>query len=195
MSTADDFKAPRLFNDKAATLLRRSFMEQVRQGLGALVEWNRESGWDSVHVGPDEESVHAAVLTVRFFVQDNERISLCNMAQLYARLTVGREHADRALELRRRFNEMLDHPTNIAIEEARTLTHRDVMDLFLYGWLSHANHQKAEIMRDLRGTPFFPILQADFAYVVQFLIRTVEGMSQENRHILELRDSSSRSTC
>lgn len=64
------------------------------------------------------------------------------------------------------------------------------MDLFLYGWLSHANAKKARIMRDLKETPCFPILRADFARIVHALIHTVAAMGDENDRILAIGENS-----
>ena len=194
MSILEDLETLRLFNEKASRLQRSAFVKQIEQGLGAIVEWKATSGWDAVHVGPNEESTDAAVLTMRFFVQNNERISLANMAELYQRLTFGRAHADRALAVRQRFNEVLDQPTNTGIQDDRPFTYREVMDLFLYGWLSHAKPDKAQIIQGLSQSPMFPIVQAEFAQVVLWLIQVVRAMSVENQKLLEIATASPSGT-
>jgi hypothetical protein len=186
MTSNEDLDTLMLFNEKVEKLLRGSFRAQASKGVGALVEWKRQTGWDSVYVGPSEESSDAIVLTIRFFIQDNEKISLRNMAELYRRLPVARAEADHCLELRDRLNAFLDRQTNVSIREEGPLTFREVIDLFVYGFLSHANKEKAAIMRDLSATPMFPIAEADFAHILNAMIRTLRRMSSFNRSIIEI---------
>ena len=73
-----------LFNEKVDVLKNSRYLQELLKDPGsAIVEWQREKGWDSVFVGPQEESVCALILTLRFFMQNNESISVHNMAQLY----------------------------------------------------------------------------------------------------------------
>lgn len=185
MGDQEDIDTLRLFNDKVEKLFRGTFNTQAGQGVGAMLEWREGEGWESIHIGPNEESVDAIALTLRFFIQDNESTSLHNMAALYSRLTVACDLRKQWLELRQRLNDFLDSPTNIALEETKRLSHRQVLELFMYGSLSHANPTKARTMEMLSQTPMFPILQTDFVQVVTVIIRILERMRMINRDIIQ----------
>lgn len=185
MAHQGDIETLESFNDKVEELLRLSFSSQARQGIAAMLAWQEQRGWEAIHVGPNEESVKAVVLTMRFFIQNNEPISLHNMAKLYARLTVAQDLGLQCLKLRQRLNEFLDLSTNVGIEEGKLLTHRQVLDLFFYGWLAHSNDpEKARTMKFLRQTPMFPILQVDFTQILGTIMQIVRRMSIVNTDIL-----------
>ena len=82
---ADALKTLQLFDEKADELPSPRFFDQARGG-GAILEFTRDAGWEAAHVGPDEESTRALVLTLRLFMQNNDRLSLHRMAGLYASL-------------------------------------------------------------------------------------------------------------
>ena len=63
----DDLK---LFNEKAAWLLSSSFADaMLRKGSGFMFSWKAGEGCEAVLVGAEGESVDAAFLTLRMFLQ------------------------------------------------------------------------------------------------------------------------------
>jgi malonyl CoA-acyl carrier protein transacylase len=74
----------RLFNRKAELLTQRSFFaHMVSDGSNVGVKWDRGAGWESSFTGPDDESIEASVLTIRQFMQNNDPISIHNVAEAY----------------------------------------------------------------------------------------------------------------
>ena len=71
----------KLFNEKADKLESLSFTYGLADN-GVTISAKIGQAVESHRQGPDEESTDAFVLTMRFFVQDNESISLRNMAKL-----------------------------------------------------------------------------------------------------------------
>ena len=63
---------------------------------------------------PDDEAIDAFVLTLRFFIQDNEPTSLRNTSKLYASLPINPSHVAR-FGGRRAPNALLDSPAFISI--------------------------------------------------------------------------------
>jgi len=102
-----------LFNEKASRVLDVLMSNEDFKKPGALVLFDDESGWDSVHVGPDDTTIEAAVLSLRFFCQDNEPTSLRRLAMLYSE--IGGDHATRFDYVRSKLNRLLDSHTNICI--------------------------------------------------------------------------------
>lgn len=172
----------RLFNEKVDRLLSLSFFAKAMDS-GAIVEFTRSAGWDSVFVGPDEESVEALVLTLRLFIQDNESISLRNMRSLYA------AHLPEALRIDfvdhcTRFNESLDSDSMLSIEEGRQLTHRDILEIFVYGAYAHTNPERRRIFQDLRATAFFPLFQQTLVATIVVFGRCLRSLRKINETAL-----------
>jgi hypothetical protein len=140
--TDDAVATLRLFNEKVERLDRLSFTQYLRtNGLGIFFSARiGEPVTMSVHM-PNEEATDAFVLTLRYFLQDNESISIRQMAKLYQSMPVSQNLKDRYAGLRDRINTALDSRSPIDFE-GEGLTHRDVLYVFLYGGLAHANRDK-----------------------------------------------------
>ena len=108
-------------------------------GGGTIVEWQKGMGWDGIHIGPSEKTVEATVLTHRFSLLKKERTSLSNMEKLYFNLNVEPKLSTEFCEIRDQVNSYLDTPSNLSISDAGPMTHRQILDLFMYGDLAHAN--------------------------------------------------------
>jgi hypothetical protein len=73
-----------LFNEKAQLLLESSFSDSMlREETGFIAEFKVGQKVDSVLISAEGESVIAAHATLRMFYQDNDRLSIRNIAKLY----------------------------------------------------------------------------------------------------------------
>ena len=172
----------RLFNEKVDRLLSLSFFAKASDSR-AIVEFTRNAGWDSVFVGPDEESIEALVLTLRLFMQDNEPLSLRNMRSLYAaRLPkgLGLDFVDHCT----RFNVSLDSDSMLSIEDGRQLTHRDILEIFVYGAYAHTNPQRRRTFEGLRTTAFFPVFQQTLVAIIVVFGRCLRSLQKINETAL-----------
>ena len=185
-SNVDAVETLELFNEKAEEFLSSRFFARVRGG-GAIVEFSRDSGWDAVHIGPDEESTRALVLTLRLFMQDNDRLSLCRMAALYDALPLSDGVAREFDRSRSALNSFLDSDSPLAIEEGRCLTHREILEIFVYGAYAHVEPQSRRIYEDLRTTPFYPLFQKNLVDACVAFARCVSAVRETNRRaVIEL---------
>ena len=176
----DQIRILERFNEKVDRLGQRGFSEESRGG-GAIVRWDKGKGWDGIHVGPSEKTVEATILTLRFFIQNNESTALSNIAKLYADADIEAEISSRLFEIRDALNSYLDAPSNLSISEEGPMSHRDILDLFIYGDLAHANNSTIEDnFRDISSTAFFPLFQADFNQSVRVLVSALSEIQQVN---------------
>jgi len=174
------------FEDKAAHPQQLSAAGQVMKGLGAIVEWKQGQGWDSVFVGPEGEPIEALVLTLRFFINNNEPISLCNMRKLYSGLALSAGLVARFQEQCYELNGFLDSDTNISIEEGKKLSYRDILQIFLYGSLAHGNDfSMRKTFRDLRKGAFFPFLQTYFVEAIRGFVIAINVLRKINQEALD----------
>ena len=180
ITVEDQIRILERFNEKMDRLRERGFAEDSRGG-GAIVRWEKDRGWDGIHVGPSEKTVEATILTLRFFIQNNESTALSNIAKMYADANIEAEISAQLFEVRDSLNSYLDAPSNLSISEEGPMTHRDILNLFIYGDLAHANNTTTEAnYRAIRQTAFFPLFQDDFTKTVQLLMSALIEVQQIN---------------
>ena len=69
-----------LFCKKVQELENSRYLFDAKQsGIEFNFKWHKDKGITQKRTGPDEESIKAFILTLRFFVQNNERISIYNI--------------------------------------------------------------------------------------------------------------------
>ena len=185
MSIDDQIRILERFNEKVDRLRQGGFTEESAGG-GAILEWRKGEGWNSIHVGAASKTVEATVLTLRFFVVSNEDTSLRKMAELYPKLNIEPRLSTRFCKIRDQVNSYLDAPSNLSISEEGPMTHGDIFDVFINGDLAHANNAEAEATyRSLRVTPLFPAFQADFTQTIQLFMSALNEMQRINCEALD----------
>lgn len=131
----------RLFNDKVDRLDGLSFVRWLRTNRLAFSIHLSRSGVSATAEGPDSEATDAFVLTLRFFVQNNEPISIDNMAQLYRTLPLPAERIAAVEESRNNLNAYLDEVSVLELNGQR-ITHRQAFETFLWGSLAHSQKRR-----------------------------------------------------
>lgn len=174
----------RLFNEKVAKLDRLRFTQSVREEkIGFTINVKGDGGVE-VH-GPSEDEIDAFVLTLRFFVQDNEAISIRNVGELYASLPVSEDLKRNFASSRASINAALDGNANLILL-GEHLTHRRVFDVFLYGGLAHANPtRRAEFDSWAKEEVTFAFLKTIFLNTVIELLRFLLWARHHNEKTLE----------
>jgi hypothetical protein len=69
-----------------------NFVKTAVENSGVSVSWQEGESFQISRTGPTEENFEAFVLTLRFFVQDNEPSSFRNMSKLYTDTAISEEH-------------------------------------------------------------------------------------------------------
>jgi hypothetical protein len=147
-----------IFIEKSTRLVSSRFVKHMLEGGGNL-NVSMKSGenlkiiWDE----PDQEAVDAFILTFRFFIQDNERTSLRSLQRLLDDAEVSPHWKAEYNRVRSELNESLDstpEPIHI-VWGGREYTRREVMYIFVFGGLAHANRQKRQIFEDWKTDPNF----------------------------------------
>lgn len=188
MSDADKiFRALGLFNEKAEKLMRLSFIKAMLDNSGVTLSWRaREDGlFEERHErrGPNEEAIDAFILTFRFFIQDNEQSSFHKMAEHYLAAPIDESLKSAFATTRKNINEFLDESSDFPIEyNGRRLTRREVMDIFVYGGLAHANQAKKELYDSWMSIPpFRPVIENEFVYTLAIIldaINYIKGLNE-----------------
>jgi hypothetical protein len=188
----DQISALRLFNEKVRELLDLSFVKAVTDpNAGFSLSGERqEDGSFKMHSsvrGPSVEAVKAFVLTFRFFIQDNETTSLHNIASLYDSINIDPQQRAYFQSARNEVNNMLDAPNLLNLNyNGVTPTNRQVMDVFVYGGLAHANPEKYKTYRDwMSFPPVAAMLQACFNAILGHILHALAYIEQVNETTLK----------
>jgi hypothetical protein len=168
----------KLFNEKAETLKGyERFMESIHERKVEFKQTPETAGLGTITVqGPDNESIAACVLTIRLFIQNNDPISFGNMKKIYDNLDTSQENKNEFNQIRDELNRYLDSGSplvmsnekanpemilandlnerlaelsNASLTSENRLTYREILDLFIYGDLSHTNETKREKLKQL----------------------------------------------
>lgn len=160
-----------LFAEKFAKLQRSSVWKAIETGRFRFsLKAERGKPVEVTVEGPSEEAVDAFALTLRFFLQNNERISIANMATLLSDLPIDQEIKERLATGRQRINEFLDQPCGIKVDGDHPSNWK-VLDTFLYGGLAHANPKKRPLFLKWasQGIVFGMMQQVFYSCLIELL--------------------------
>lgn len=183
---AEDLQTLRLFNDKVQKLNDLHYAQASSNSRVTIsCEIQEDGTWRGVcaRTGPPSALVDAFVLSLRFFIQNNERTSLVNMADLYARTPLDAQLKARFISARKAFNSFLDAPNNLnLIVDGSPLSHREIMDVFVYGDLAHANSEKHQrFQRWMSFPPNAALLQNCFDQTLAAMLQALNFIADLNR--------------
>lgn len=178
----DDLK---LFNEKAALLLGSSFADvMLRNQSGFMFSGKVGERCEAVLVGAEGESVDAAFLTLRMFLQKNDRISIIKIAELYSQEQDLVAHRSDFNSIRTQINDFLDCGNGVSFF-GRNYTNRELIYLLLYGSKGHTTRAKEVELRSLLEVPIVSQMflnQVNAAVAV--LIKGIVSVAEINKKAL-----------
>lgn len=185
MLDKNDLESLKLFNEKAEKLMNHSFTKKIiSDGFGITISANKDEPVNIETRFPTNESIESFILTLRFFIQDNERISFGNIANVYSNLPSYQDEKKSFFNIRDELNNFLDSPDkslNINVNN-KVFTNREIYEIFIYGGLAHANKDKKKIYDKWIANPILkPITENEF-------INIISGILQCISHVQELND-------
>lgn len=151
----------KLFDEKYARLQSSS-----------LIRFMNKPGWKfsfdfttnapkSDAILPDLENIESYVLNLRFFIQNNEPISLHNLSKFYEIHCQDKEMKSKFSELRYILNSELDKLWPFRFNNQK-LKFRDIFDGFIYTKLAHSKVASRKIFHDMTKQPFGYYLTLDY---------------------------------
>jgi len=191
MKNSEIIKSLELFNEKAEKLARLSFVETIfKYNSGASIKISKRNDglYDLIQErrGPLEEAIDAFVLTIRFFIQDNEPISLRRLAEIYDIAPIEKKLKEKFILLSNQMNAYLDSNSAIAITiNEEMLNHRKILDTVIYGGLSHANTEKKKKYDFWMKIPLKAIIENDFVCSLIILFKIIKSICDLNKIVIE----------
>lgn len=176
----------KLFNDKVEELKKSSFVPKMKS-TGYKVDYTGSKPFEIKEIRkPDIEARKAFVLTLRFFVQNNERISIANIYDVYCN-SEGFELQTKIIEsIRTALNQQLDKPLQINPEHTggKPITQRELFFTFLYADLSHASKKKRAIYQTWSKYPTMPALDFYFDHVCFKILQAANFIETVNLDVI-----------
>jgi len=169
-------RAFELFIEKTNRLKLLSFNEAIKD-LKLNISWKQGEDFKVNLTGPASEQIDAFVLTFRLFIQDNEQFSfrwLANNATNDA--GVSDDWKRGFSKARAEMNRYLDeYPAlQTIIQNDAPPTRRDIMNVFIYGDLSHVNDEKRALFSKWMSNPIIPgILQLEFIQILGVIFHQI----------------------
>lgn len=126
-----------LFNTKFRILLRSSFVKYVKKN-GIQLSWNLlKDKKRKDHKAPGEKSIDGFILNLRFFIQNNEPISLNNIEKIYKKLKYD-DLLKYIKDYRKTLNDYLDTAFPIIINDI-CLTNKRILEGYVYTQKAHSS--------------------------------------------------------
>ena len=143
---ASDLK---LFNEKAAFLLNSNFANaMLKNQSGVMFSWEIGKSYEVILLGAEGKSVDAAFLTIRMFLQNNDRISIANIAKIYLCEQELQPYQADFNKIRDQVNIFLES-SNEVVFFGKNYSNREAIELLLYGSKGHTNREKEADLKAL----------------------------------------------
>jgi hypothetical protein len=172
----------RLFNEKAEKLLSTRFVKYLK-ATGKLSVGISANG-EEERLLPDQDAIDAFVLTFRFFIQDNEKSSFRQLSKTYEKMPISSELKKKFADWRKALNDYLDKKIRINLNGNQP-SHRELLGIFIYGGLAHANIQKKAIYDSWKTMGFVHgFLEFEFCCALETVLRAICGMTGINKQAI-----------
>ncbi len=165
------------YNSRVKTILDYSFVQHVQNNGVHLNLKISENGIIDTNNFASKEALHATILNLRYFMQDNEDISLRNMAKLYSKLDVSQDIENEFNKIRDKLNSELDKNCNITFGQEK-LTNRKIFEVYVYGDAAHET-QKEEYQK-IFNHPLRGICLAKFHEIMFYFINCIAAIRNVN---------------
>jgi hypothetical protein len=189
-SRSSAIEALTLFDEKVDKIYSRSFIkkyEETRNSVSINATKNHD-GWaiETSFQRADDESVDAIVLTLRFFIQDNEPCSLRNLHKTYNETKEISHLAGLFNESRDRINKILSEPAQPQKSQDGIVTHSDILNAFVYGDLSHSNAKQRDKFSKWQSDPMISAIYTHLFHKIAYEILDIcAGISGLNSVALD----------
>ena len=198
VNATTELRALRLFLEKEEKLWGFTFTQDiVNKPSGFTLNYHHVTGSAATRRGPEGEAIDAYVLTLRFFIQDNEPSSIRNMTKhigsLFRKGLITEAQGAAWEEAREALNQFLESPTFLKVN-SEALTNRTILEVVVFGGYAHANESKKQEFDSWRKVDLlFPIVMNEFINItgrMNYWLHAVRRLIGEMVAEVESRQSS-----
>lgn len=167
----------KLFNLKVERLQRSGFNKRFEEEVpNVMAKFESPIKFQSLDNGhffiegkinswvPDynEDEIDAVVLTYRLLTQQNDRLSLINLSNIYNAEWFPQESKDAFNDAKLKLNDCLDSASFIQLPDNSYFSKRQIMDVIIYGGLAHSNVNKQHIFNNWMASGMSGFFQIEF---------------------------------
>jgi hypothetical protein len=176
-----------IFVESADELLGSRFLAQAKTGgISTCLSWSQAGGLVAQRTGPEQEAVKAFLLTLRFFCQNNEPTSLCNMEDRISALAIDADFKDKFRKSRANFNTFLDAQPSVGFPAGSGAdTRRGIFNTFVYGIFAHAKPKYRRQVKTWESQPYYQDVQAQFDLILLSFLAALAVMANVCRQVLQ----------
>lgn len=174
-------EALNLFNEKTEELINSGFVKHMQEvGLKVSLKMATDKQVEVTHTLPDREVIKAFVLTIRFFIQDNECSSIRNLATIYQQMPVSDNLKKDFAKVRDKLNDEFKKKTFLNLN-GKDITYEKVFDIFIYGGLAHANKaKKQEYDNWMKDKPIASLIMSEFYNFLWYFLNCIAYIRKIN---------------
>ena len=189
LSMSEMLQRLKLFNEKIETVRRGRFVPQVfRPDHGVTLNFATEKPLKVEKRGADEDAILALAITLRFFCQEKDGISLRQIADIYESLPVEEMDKKSARSAADSVDKYLNTPFPFVINGG-AITKRRLFEVFMYGGLAHANDDKRLEYQNWIKSPIVSMMQFYFEDIVAHMLQVIVSFQGMNERTIEMLQS------
>lgn len=174
-----------LYNEKIDKLMNSRFVKFLTSNdLKFSINYTPENEVTVSSNFADQDALDAFGVTIRFFNQNNEPISVCNMSKIYHESGFFSDELKKDFDFARtHLNKNLDKDSNI-ITASGALKNRDIFDIVLYGGIVHSTRR--EEYKKLVANPLIAVpVMAEFQNILMYFLHCIVNISKTNEKALK----------
>mgnify|MGYP006967019977 CR=1 FL=1 len=158
----------KLFVDRIERLLRSRLTQHILQHqIGCKIFWEEGKNIKIEYPQCDEDDCYSFILSLRFFIQNNDEISIEKISNLIERLPLSNQIKEPFKHNREELSRYLDSPP-FCMAFGEPKSYRDLFNTFIYGDLAHLNENLRSVYsRWLKDPLVWPHMQTQFFMVLQ----------------------------
>jgi type I restriction enzyme S subunit len=171
------------FNRESKPLFEMSFQEKLK-GSGVKLSWSREDKKLRTEFrGPDDESIKAYCNDLRKFIQKNDSLKIEKLAPFYQSNLVSQKNKRFFGQQMSEIDKFLKASTNHTLN-GKTYTNQEILEIFLYGKVSHRTEGKKEVHDSLEKSPLYLSLKNIFVIILHRYLVLINNLVFINKEVL-----------
>lgn len=167
-----------LFLEKMNYLQSLSYFQRGDSITSMKVTKKEDGRWEVDFDLPSNEQRDALLFTLRMFVQDRDGISIRSLSRFYDDPGLSESWKNNHAEVRKYLINRLNE-TSISSPEIGKLSHKDVFEIYLYGYLGHLNEDKYDIFNKLtQGETQLLFFEDSFHQAVIYYLAGIQNIAE-----------------
>lgn len=160
-----------LFLSKIYEIKNSSYFDFVKMNrINAIINYNLISGISLSENQPTEEALKSLILTLRLFIQNNDRISISNVSRIMEELNFDNTVIDKYNNSRRNLNRDLESVAVIYNNES--ITYNKIIEVFIYGYYSHLDNQNYQYYKNWKNSKYvLAFKKVDLLHAINNILR------------------------